>query len=81
MKRLILATRGFRCLILAIPVLMAACGPLLGQAGFQPSICAPGWSNDFANHLAGEADALPADAAAREALAQLVELRKALPRC
>jgi hypothetical protein len=56
---------------------LAACGPLIGQ----PPVCVNGWDAKFANRLADEADALPADAATREALAQLAEIRKALPRC
>jgi hypothetical protein len=51
------------------------------MAGPAQDICTPAWSREFADRLAAEADGLPADAASREALAQLAELRGALPRC
>lgn len=51
------------------------------MAGPAHGVCTASWSREFADRLAAEADGLPAEAAAREALAQLAELRAALPRC
>ena len=64
-----------------LAVLMPLAGCITMEFGSRASVCAIGWSKGFADDVAGEADALPADAATREALAQLVEIRKALPRC
>lgn len=70
------------CFVMGAALLaLQACGPLVSLPGSHPPICVGAWDAKFANRLADEADALPADAAAREALAQLAELRKALPRC
>ena len=71
MKRLLFAT------IFALP--LAGCISM--QVWGSASTCTPKWPSEFASRLAAEADALPADAATREALAQLVEIRRALPRC
>lgn len=69
-----------RHVVIALPLALAGC--ITVQAGGAPApACAPAWPRDFADRLAAEADALPPDAAAREALAQLAELRRAVPRC
>ena len=70
-----------RAIILALSLALAGCGPLISLPGSQAPVCVNGWDAKFASRLGDEADALPADAATREALAQLAELRKALPRC
>jgi len=69
-----------RYLAFAAPLALAGC-VTLQMAGTPAATCAPAWSKAFADRLGAEADALPQDAATREALAQLAELRKALPRC
>jgi hypothetical protein len=69
-----------RSLVLMALLALTGC-VTLQMAGPPPAACAPAWSKDFADRLGAEADALPAEAAAREALAQLAELRGALPRC
>lgn len=49
--------------------------------GAQPAVCVPHWDAKFANRVGDAADALAMDSPLREALGQLADLRKALPRC